>query len=91
MKEKQWNKVIMETYAELYLQANPPADFLKLYEEAEIDEMGNKIIPYNDYRINPELLHAIVIKMERKYKMTDYQAQKFRVTIYLGCSPIDEK
>lgn len=91
MKEKQWNDVIMETYTELYINSNPPADFLNLCDEAEVDENGNKTIPYNDYRINPKLMQSIINKMERKYKMSQYQAQKFRMTIYLGCSPADEK
>lgn len=87
MSRLNWKKIIHDTYIELYKNAEPQADFSKLVEEAEINERGEKVIPFNDYEISIAAMDSIINGFQRRYKMNKYYCGVYSASIYLGCSP----
>lgn len=86
MINKKIDKAIMECYTELYKHSTPQADFEELVKNAEIID-GVKVIPFMDYEIEEELMDKIIKETFKKYKLPKYMEARFRVSIYLGCSP----
>jgi hypothetical protein len=77
----------MEIMTLLYENSEPKGDFNKLIDQAEINERGEKVIPFNDYEIEGTKLDEIVNETIKKYKL-DYRTEKsMRFNIYLGASP----
>jgi len=87
MNSKKIDNAIMDCYRELYKYSDPPADFDELVEDADINEFGQKIIPYNDYVIDRTVLDDIIYKTIIKHKIPKHLRRSFKSTIYLGCSP----
>lgn len=87
MKNLNWQKILHDTYVELYKNSEPKADFDELAESASINNRGEKIIPFLNYEIDPEVMDAIVSSFEKKYRMTKRNSDGYRFAIYLGCSP----
>lgn len=89
---KDYSEPIMHCYRQLFAHATPPANFDKLVEDAEINEYGQKIIPFMDYEIEDELLESIINETMKVYKIKDKTTQRrFKTSIYLGCSPKSKK
>ena len=87
-RKKNWlEEAIMECYREMYRQATPPADFDELMANAELNERGQKIIPYDKYELEQEKLDEIVNTYIKKYKMKGVDEKRFHFQMYLGCSP----
>lgn len=87
MRKLDWNKIIHDTYVELYKNSEPKADFDELVKNAEVNCYGQKCIAFNDYEIEQTKLDEIVQSFINKYKLTRWNAEQFNTTIYLGCSP----
>ena len=87
MNSKKIDDAMMDCYRELYKYSNPPADFNELVEDADINEFGQKIIPYNDYVIDRTVLDDIVYRTIIEHKIPKHLRVGFKNTIYLGCSP----
>lgn len=87
IKNKKWDKIIHETYELLFKASEPSVDFNYLLENATINNRNEKVIPFNDYEIEEEIMHDITKSIIKKYKMNKYEERNFLVTIYLGCSP----
>lgn len=90
MKNSNWQKIIHDTYIELYNNAEPKADFDELVANATINEREEKVIPFNDYRIYPGVMDSIVDYFEKKYKMNKFYRSQYEFAIYLGCSPVSD-
>lgn len=89
---KDYSEPIMHCYRQLFANATPPASFDKLVEEASINEHGQKEIPFMNYEIDEELMNSIIDETIKAYKIKDKTTQqRFRTTIYLGCSPKSKK
>lgn len=86
MKTKE-NKAIYYCYCELFKNAKPQGDFEKLLKNAIINDLGQKEIPFNDYEIEQDKLDNIIDESIKKFKLSKYNHQLFKNTIYLGCSP----
>lgn len=86
-------KLIFDTYTELYANCTTPADFDLLVAAADLDEHGRKIIPYERYFISEKLFDEIVKRNMSKMRLNDSDKGAFRLAMYLGCSPmtIEEK
>lgn len=85
---KDYSEPILHCYRQLFANATPPANFDKLVEEAKINEHGQKEIPYMDHEIEDELMESIINETMKAYKIKDKSIQqRFRTSIYLGCSP----
>ena len=84
MKEQ---KIIWQIYKELYKASTPSADFDKLVEEAEINERGEKIIPFNDYEISQKDYIEIVERNLKNQRLTKLKKQAIKNTVALSVSP----
>jgi len=87
MRNLNWQKILHDTYVELYNNSKPKADFDELVKNATINNRGEKVIPFMNYEIYPDVMDAIVSSFEKKYKMTKRNSNGYRFAIYLGCSP----
>ena len=76
---------VMNIYTEMYAQATPSADFNELLENAEINELGQKVIPFNDYILDAKIGDEIIRKHCRWLRDWDKKVIEFNV--YLGCMP----
>lgn len=88
---KDYNKIILDCYREIYKQSTPIADFDELLKNATTNERGEKEIPFNDYTIKEEIMSSILEKHSKKNKLASWQEKALKNTIYLGCSPKFEK
>lgn len=84
MKEQ---KIIWQIYKEMYAVSTPAADFDKLVEEAEKNELGQKIIPFNDYEISEKDYEEILERNLKGKRLTKLKQQMIRNTIALSVSP----
>lgn len=80
-------KILMDIYQDLYQNATPTVDFKELVDNAEINEMGQKVIPFDDYEIDDDKMIKIIEKHLDKNGVPNYQYEAFKNTILLGCSP----
>ncbi|NQW35430.1 MAG: hypothetical protein HQ471_00345 [Flavobacteriales bacterium] len=87
IREKKLNEAVMECYIRLYKASVPSVDFNDLIKNAKINEQGQKEIPYNDYLIDFDLETEIINGIIKEYKIGKFYANRFKATIYLGCSP----
>jgi hypothetical protein len=85
--EEKNDKALMECYIELYANSTPSADFMELFNNAEINERGQKVIDYNSYEIDEDKFNNIVDSIIKKYKYKSFYKKAFMNTILLGCSP----
>lgn len=92
---KKEDDAIMECYRRLYANSTPSADFDQLFEEAEINEFGQKKIDFNSYEIEQKTFEQILNDIVKEYKIKyKWRQQAFKNTITLGVSPkfkIDKK
>ena len=87
MKKLNWEKIIHDTYVELYKNAEPQADFDELLINAEINERGQKVIPFMDYEISDAVMSEIMDAFKKEYHMSKRDQYMYDVAILLGCSP----
>ncbi len=87
MKQEKIDKAIWECYRRLYKNSSPSADFDTLYENADIDETGIHMIPYESHEIDQAQEIQIIEDIMKEYKIPKYLQDSFRTTIVLGCSP----
>lgn len=85
--DKKLNEIILDIYRELYANCTVPCDFDKLVEEAEIGDDGRKIIPYDEYEIDDDLMQSIVEKKMSAHRLKKWEKDKVRFNVYLGVSP----
>ena len=86
-KEQRNYNVVMDTYRALYRASTPSADFDKLVEEAELDEDGRKVIPFENYIVEPSKMDEIIMEQAKKGKLTKHETELLKTQVYLGCSP----
>lgn len=84
---KNWDKIINECYKKLYKLSEPSVDFDMLMENANINQFGQKEIPYNDYEICFKTYENVLDTIIRKYRLNEDESKKVKNTIALGCSP----
>lgn len=87
MRRLNWHKIIHDTYVELYKNAEPQADFDELVKSATINELGEKVIPFDDYEISMSSVDSIIKSFIKRYKINKYMSEQYSRHIYLGCSP----
>lgn len=88
MKEQKEQKIIWQIYKEMYAVSSPPADFDKLVNSAEKNELGQRIIHYNDYEISQKDYEEILKRNLVGKRLTKLKQQAIRNSIALGASPI---
>lgn len=85
MKTEKLKQKALDIYTEMYAKSEPSADFNKLLENAEINELGQKVINFNDYILDAKIGDEIIRKHCRWLREYDKKAIKFNVL--LGASP----
>jgi len=80
-------KAMWECYSLLYENSTPKANFDELVENAEFNDMGQKIIDFNAYEIEEDKFYEILENVLKTNKIKGYRAQAFKNSIVLGCSP----
>lgn len=86
MNEKKLKKLLYDCYEEMFQASTPKVSFYELLEKAEINERGEKVIPFMDYEISTKDFEDILKKYADKVR-PKYRRQSFKTTIILGCSP----
>lgn len=87
MKTSKADKIMLDIYRELYKNSTPAVDFDDLMERAEMNDRGEKIIHYMDYKIEKEKFDEIVESKLKGSKLDEWWKRGIRFNIYLGCSP----
>lgn len=87
MKTSKADKIMLNIYRELYKNSTPAADFDELMERAEMNDRGEKVIHYMDYKIEKEKFDEIVESKLKGSKLDEWWKRGIRFNIYLGCSP----
>jgi len=85
--DKKIEDVMTSIYTELYAVSEPSVSWDYLIESAELNEQGQKIIPYNDYQINQEIYEEIVKRHLKELKVPKWRKEAISRGILLGCSP----
>lgn len=85
MKTEKLLQKVMDIYTDMYAQATPSADFTELEKNAEINEIGQKIIPFNDYILDAKIGDEIIRKHCRWLRK--YDKEQISVAVHLGVSP----
>lgn len=80
-------EIILNIYRELYENASPKANFDELLENAELNELGQKIIPFNNYAISEDKMQEIVEKHLNSKRLNKMEKKMISVQVYLGVSP----
>ena len=91
MKETKIQKIIWDIYKELYANSEPKTDFDELVKSAEKNEKGEKIIPFENYFIEQELMDKIIEKHLKNKRLTKLAKNAIKVNVYLGVSPAFKK
>lgn len=85
--DKKIKDLMHNIYCELYANSTPYADFQKLIDTAELNDLGQKIIPYNKHEIDQDLYDIIVNKHLKESKFPKWRKESISRGILLGCSP----
>lgn len=86
-KEQRDFDILTEMYRRAFAASTPPADFDALVAAAEINALGQKVIPYLKYECEQEVMEQIVVDVLKEYKVPKRRHELFRRSFMLGCSP----
>jgi hypothetical protein len=81
------DKCLWEIYTRLFEASTPKGDFNELVENGKKDEHGRIHIPFMDYEIEPDVMDKIIQDTCKEFKIPKKDREKFKNTVYLGCSP----
>lgn len=84
---KNEEQAIHECYRRLYRASTPSANFDELIQNASENELGQKVIDFNNYEICEYQFSEIIQEVIKEYKIKKWRRQMFKNTITLGCSP----
>jgi hypothetical protein len=85
--DKKIEDLIHTIYSELYANSTPYADWKELIDNAELNELGQKVIPYDKHEIDKDLYDTIVNKHLKESKFPKWRKESISRGILLGCSP----
>ena len=85
MKTEKLKQKVLDIYTEMYAQATPSADFNELMKNAEINELGQKVINFNDYILDAKIGDEIIRKHCRWLR--EYDKKQISFAVHLGVSP----
>ena len=86
-KQNKDEKILHELYRRAFDQSTPKGDFNQLMENAEINQWGQKVIPFADYECEEEVLQNIFDSVMKEFKVPVPRRSAFNFHFYLGCSP----
>jgi len=87
MTDKKFKEILFEMYRRSFAASTPKGDWDELLANAEVNEEGQKIIPFNDYECEIEVMEDIVNDVLTEYNVRGTDIAIFKYNFYLGCSP----
>lgn len=85
------DQALLKLYEIAYAEATPSADFHKLMENAEVNEIGQKVINFDEYVLNQERQNQLFEEVSREFRLNKWQKKCLSFNYYLGCCPRFEK
>ena len=86
-KQHRDENILHELYRRAFARSTPQGDFDSLMENAEINEQGEKVIPYMDYECEEEVLQEVFNSVMKEFRVPVPRRKAFSFHFYLGCSP----
>lgn len=80
-------QIMHELYKRAFAASTPPGDFDELMAKAEINENGQRVIPYMDYECSHEVMEKILEDAMVEFKVPKHRISAFSFNFWLGCSP----
>jgi hypothetical protein len=80
-------EIMHELYRRAFAVSTPPGDFDELMAKAEINEFGQKVIPFMDYECPHEVMEKILEDAMVEFKVPKHRIKAFSFNFWLGCSP----
>lgn len=80
-------EIMHELYRRAFAVSTPPGDFDELMAKAEINEFGQKVIPFMDYECPHEVMEKILEDVMVEFKVPKHRIRAFSFNFWLGCSP----
>ena len=80
-------EIILDIYRQMYLEATPMVDFDKLMEKADINDLGQKAIAFDNYFLAQERQEQIIKEHLKGKRLTKLKKQMITNSINFGCSP----
>ena len=87
MRQNRDEKIVFDYYRRVYKAATPSADFDELMENAPINDNNQKVIDYNSYEIEEEIMEQIIKDIFKQYRVPVYRRKAFQFEFHLGCGP----
>ena len=86
-REQKNENILTEMYRRAFAASTPKGDFDELMANATINEFGQKVIPFMDYKCKHEVMEQIVEDVLKENKVPKWRRQGFKNAFMLGCSP----
>jgi hypothetical protein len=58
-----------------------------LLAEAQLNENGQKVVPFMDYECETEIMEQILATAFKKHRVPEYVQRQLKFAFWLGCSP----
>ena len=72
------NELLHELFRRVYRVSSPPANYDELLENAEVNERGQKVIPFDDYECSIDVMENILKQFFIDYNITsEWDKRKF--------------
>lgn len=89
--KKKIDNLLWECYEEFYREAIPSVSFKELWENAPLNERGEKIIEYEAYYLSSELYQEIFNKYMNLISDNSLYKRTFHFIVATGPSPMSNK
>lgn len=80
-------QIMFDILRKMYLEAIPSVNFDELMEKAELNELGQKIIHFDNYFLSQKQQEEILEGVLKGKRFTNLKRQMIRNSIWLGPSP----
>lgn len=87
MTDNKFEEILFEMYRRAFSASTPKGDFDELLANAELNEEGQKVIPFMGYECEVEVMEQIIKDVLKEYKVKKSDIAAFKLNFYLGCSP----
>lgn len=88
---KKLDRLIWDIYRDLYKNSTPSANFDELVENATLNELGQKEVPFMNYYIDQDKMDEIIESHLKQKRLTNREVRAIKFQVYLGCSPTSKK
>lgn len=80
-------EIMLDIYRQMYSEALPSVNFDDLMDKADINELGQKIISFDNYFLAQERQEQIIKEHLKSKRLTKLKKQAISNSLWLGCSP----